>query len=82
MTFEFDAEKVCAKCDGDGRLEAASGRYDDVTGALITREYDCPACDGKGTTTVHVRPIDMEDLAQIHGDDDPYGAFAYRGGNP
>lgn len=27
-------------------------------------------------------PIDMDDLATIPSDDDPYGAFAYRGGNP
>ncbi len=82
MSFEYDAEKTCSACDGDGGWEVPSGYYNDINGALITRWRDCGACDGKGTVTVHVRPIDFEDLAEIAGDDDPYSAFAYRGGNP
>lgn len=82
MSFEYDAEKTCSVCDGDGQIEYDLGGYD-YYGSPRTDHRKCGACDGRGTYTVHMRPIDFEDLAKIEGeDDDPYRAFAYRGGNP
>lgn len=74
--FEFDAEKTCSSCDGDGGWDAPeTGRYgylySDVDGGLIERWHECRACDGKGTITVHIRPIDLADMDDAFGGDDP-----------
>jgi len=39
--------KWCAKCDGDGKVDAyPPGRFGDPSARLITA--DCEACDGTG----------------------------------
>lgn len=82
MSFEYDAEKVCPACDGDGQIEYDLGGWD-YYGSPLTELRPCTGCGGKGTYTVHMRPIDFEDLAKIEDeDDDPFRAFAFRGGNP
>lgn len=88
MSFEYDAEVTCEECGGDGGWDQPQTNrwgylHDEVTGSLITDWRKCRACDGRGSITVHMRPIDFEDLAAIDDDEaDPYSAFAYRGGNP
>lgn len=65
MSFEFDAEVTCEACGGDGGWDAPTGYWSDIDGGLITRWSECRACDGKGTVTVHMRPIDLEDLDEM-----------------
>lgn len=56
--FEFDASIPCEFCE--------SGWVDgDPVQGLYGPHYPilrCSACDGTGYQTIHVRPIDMEDL--------------------
>ena len=83
MTFEYDVEAPCGRCGGDGGhefvywlLQRRERRAYHPLARLRSLRWE-------GTVTVHMRPIDFEDLAKIEDDDaDPYGAFAYRGGNP
>jgi hypothetical protein len=67
---------TCEVCGGDGGWEVAETgpygyRYDPNDGALITHWRKCEACAGTGQVAVEVQPIDLSDLAEIPGDDDP-----------
>lgn len=79
MSFEYDRVTDCEFCGGSGWVDGDP--VQDWNGPYFPT-LKCAACGGVGTVTVHMRPIDFEDLAEIAGDDDPYSAFAYRGGNP
>ena len=80
--LEARPPRVCDECGGDRGWEVVDGP-DRERGGAITHWSECRACDGRGEVEDDSRPITMEDLAAIEGDDsDPYGAFAYRGGNP
>lgn len=63
MTFEFDAEVICDACQGAGETERDTYGCDD-SGPILISEV-CAYCDGSGTNTVHMRPVDLDDLEVI-----------------
>lgn len=75
-------EIICPKCGGEGMWESAPYGYSHIDGHLLTRTIVCEVCDGSGGIWIDADPINMDDLAEMSGDDDVYSAFAYRGGNP
>lgn len=80
MSFEYDYVTSCEHCGGSGSVDGDP--VQDWNGPYYPT-LQCSACHGTGTHTIHMRPIDFEDLEAIEDDDaDPYSAFAYRGGNP
>ena len=64
MSFEFDAEKTCETCDGEGWVEYFASGYDGY-GNPLTDYRGCRTCEGRGYYHVHMRPIDFEDLDEI-----------------
>lgn len=79
--FEFDAVTECEYCAGAGTVDGDP--VQDWNGPYYPTLI-CSGCGGTGHVTIHVGPIDMEDLAKISGEEDSdlYRTFALQGGNP
>lgn len=71
MTFEFDADVLCDACQGSGEVERDTHAHYDSNAFPIMEP--CAYCDGTGSDTVHMRPIDMEDLPNPIGEEKPEG---------